>query len=349
MTWEFVQELESIIIMPKHQTTAQQRARAAAGAGGKYTTALRAEAETAAGTSADDPYRGHEFAYEGHTDLFRCSECRVYEVTARKAGAITPCPGLPGYAGDTRRVYLLLREHPQLQAGQGTVLVTQIRRTGLGRSVRFGSRDGWTLLESAPSVVDELVPLIEQMTFTTDSIPGLGSRQLPAVKAITRLTAEAGRVIIAENYLAYVTEYGEPDGSAPRVPASIRTAGGVEFTPHPGARPTLACGACARDRIVLVTVESVGALQWIYACPACGTQTTAARRDPHDRPPFSYADVMPWTIDQRPTGTDTPRTAVTAAYLAYLGQPIDVLAALPIHTDGSLTSRPLDRDQDDQI
>jgi hypothetical protein len=344
MTWEFVQELESI--MPKKTTTAQQRARATARAGGKYTAALRAEAEAAAGTSADDPFGGHEFEYEGNTDLFRCSECGVYEVTARKDGVITPCPGLTGYAGDTRRVYLLLRQHPQLRDWQGTALVTKIRRTGLGRSPRFSYRDGWTLIESAPSVVDELVRQIEQMTFTADSIPGLSSRQLPAAVAITHLTAEAGQVIIAENYLAYVAEYGEPDGRVPRVQAGIRTADGVEFTPHPGARPALTCGACARDRIVLVAVESVGALQWVYACPACGTQTTAARRDPHDRPPFSYVDVMPWTIDRRPTGTDSPRTAVTAAYLADLGQPVDVLAALPIHAAGSLTSRPLDRDHD---
>jgi hypothetical protein len=158
-------------------------------------------------------------------------------------------------------------------------------------------------------------------------------------------------VIIAENYLAYVARVGgEPDGGrVPHVQAAIRTAGGIEFTPHPGARPVLTCGACARDRIGLVTVESVGALQWVYAGPACGTRTTAARRDPHDRPPFSYVDVLPWTIDRRPTGTDAPRTAVTAAYLAGLGQPVNLLAALPIHTDGSPTSRPLDHDHDGQI
>lgn len=347
MTWEFARKLESV--MPKNQSTPQQRARAAARAGGKYTAALRAEAQAAPGTPgipAGDPFGGHEFEYEGNTDLFRCSECGVYEVTARKDdGTIAPCPGLPAYAGDTRRVYLLLQEHPQLQDGQGTALVTQIRRTGLGRSPRFGYRDGWSVIESAPGVVDELARQIEQMTFTARSVPGLGSRALPAFEAITHLTAEAGQVIIAEHYLLYLAEYGEADGPVPRVPAAIRTAGGTEFTPHPGARPALTCMACAQDRIVLVTVESAGALQWVYACPACGTQTTARRRDSHDRPPFSYVNVMPWTIDQRPAATDAPQAAVTAAYLAGLGQPVDVLAALPIHADGSLTSRPLDRDQ----
>ena len=44
-----------------------------------------------------DEYGGHEFAYESATDLFRCVRCRVYEVTARKDGQITQCPGdVPG-------------------------------------------------------------------------------------------------------------------------------------------------------------------------------------------------------------------------------------------------------------
>lgn len=40
--------------------------------------------------AAADPFGGHEFCYESHTDLFRCAKCRVYEVTARKDDAITP-------------------------------------------------------------------------------------------------------------------------------------------------------------------------------------------------------------------------------------------------------------------
>jgi len=44
-----------------------------------------------------DPFGGHEFAYESHTDLFRCVRCRVYEVTARRNGEIAPCAGdVPG-------------------------------------------------------------------------------------------------------------------------------------------------------------------------------------------------------------------------------------------------------------
>lgn len=44
-----------------------------------------------------DMFGGHEFAYESATDLFRCTHCRVYEVTARADGEITQCPGdVPG-------------------------------------------------------------------------------------------------------------------------------------------------------------------------------------------------------------------------------------------------------------
>jgi hypothetical protein len=46
---------------------------------------------------ATDLFGGHEFAYESSSDLFRCVHCRVYEVTARKDGDITQCPGdVPG-------------------------------------------------------------------------------------------------------------------------------------------------------------------------------------------------------------------------------------------------------------
>jgi hypothetical protein len=40
-----------------------------------------------------NPFGGHEFCYESHTDLFRCSRCAVYEVTARSGDEITQCPG----------------------------------------------------------------------------------------------------------------------------------------------------------------------------------------------------------------------------------------------------------------
>ncbi|MER6274495.1 hypothetical protein [Streptomyces sp900105755] len=34
-------------------------------------------------------------------------------------------------------------------------------------------------------------------------------RQVPAVASVERLTPEAGRAVLAENYAAYVAEYGE--------------------------------------------------------------------------------------------------------------------------------------------
>ena len=42
-----------------------------------------------------DPFGGHEFGYEPHSDLFRCVRCHVYEVTARAEGTIKPCTGQP--------------------------------------------------------------------------------------------------------------------------------------------------------------------------------------------------------------------------------------------------------------
>lgn len=53
---------------------------------------------TAATPGSDDPFGGHEFAYESHTDLFRCVRCHTYEVSARKGpvpGEFEPCTGEP--------------------------------------------------------------------------------------------------------------------------------------------------------------------------------------------------------------------------------------------------------------
>jgi hypothetical protein len=45
--------------------------------------------------SADDRFGGHEFAYESHTDLFRCIRCHRCEVTVldRATGTAEPCTG----------------------------------------------------------------------------------------------------------------------------------------------------------------------------------------------------------------------------------------------------------------
>lgn len=51
--------------------------------------------ETAGQAATDDPFGGHEFAYESHTDLFRCVRCHGYEVTAREGDTIKPCTGQP--------------------------------------------------------------------------------------------------------------------------------------------------------------------------------------------------------------------------------------------------------------
>jgi hypothetical protein len=217
--------------MPKKQPTAASRARAAAREGAKYTAALRAEQTTGqdpeaqAGETPDlaggveEPMRitvtqitlgppedvdfgGHEFEYERHTDLFRCTECQQYEVVVRSDdGSITQCPGLAGYGNDTERVYLLLTE----TQARAVNLAWLVRKTGIGRAPKFSWRDGKLLVESAPSVVDDLV---RQIAAFTIPVPGLGD--VRAATSVERLTAEQGRAVLAENYAAYVAKYGQP-------------------------------------------------------------------------------------------------------------------------------------------
>jgi hypothetical protein len=192
--------------VPKKQSTAAKKARSAARQGAKYTQALQYNSGgTNPVTDPTDGFGGHEFEYESSTDLFRCTECRVYEVTARDAdGTITPCTGLVGYGGDTERVYLLLTENPELPDNYVSALATRIRDTGIGRAPRFSWRDQRLLVESAPSVVAELARQVKQITFD------FHGRQVLAVSSVDHLTAEEGRAIIAANYAAYVAKYGEP-------------------------------------------------------------------------------------------------------------------------------------------
>lgn len=79
--------------MPKNQNTSAQRAREAARQGAKYTQALRSGAEPPP-AAGDDGFGGHEFEYESSTDLFRCTECRMYEVTrtVTRSGRARACP-----------------------------------------------------------------------------------------------------------------------------------------------------------------------------------------------------------------------------------------------------------------
>ncbi|MFJ6637026.1 hypothetical protein ACIQMR_37750 [Streptomyces sp. NPDC091376] len=118
-------------------------------------------------------------------------------------GPIKPCTGLVGHGGDTERVYQMLTENPDLPYRHAAFLATKVRSTGIGRAPRFSWRDGKLLVESAPSVVAELACRIELITTTVED------RQIPAVASVELLTAEAGRAVLAENYAAYVAEYGE--------------------------------------------------------------------------------------------------------------------------------------------
>ncbi|MCY0923196.1 hypothetical protein OS965_34530 [Streptomyces sp. H27-G5] len=173
-----------------------------------YTAARRQLTEQPAPASPAEPedrFGGHEFEYEQHTDLFKCTECEAYEVVARDGdGPITRCPGLVGYGADTQRVYLLLTETQGLSYSQAAVLSTTIRSSGIGRAPRFSWRDGRLLIESAPSVVAELARRIHLLRATAEG------RQVPVVASVEHLTAEAGLAVIAANRAAYVAEYGEP-------------------------------------------------------------------------------------------------------------------------------------------
>jgi hypothetical protein len=200
-----------------------------------YTTAARALAVAKAsdgGTAAPanppaDRFGGHEFEYERDTDLFRCTECGEYEVVAEQDdGSFTPCPGLPGWDGDSERVYLLVTENPAVYNVPWHVS-TAARELGIGRTVKFGYRDSRLLVETAPSVVDKLHRLLAELaaspsTATTPvNRPG-GDRQLVAA-AVERLTAEQGRAVIVANYAAYVAEYGEPDAAPAGVTVAVHT------------------------------------------------------------------------------------------------------------------------------
>jgi hypothetical protein len=155
-----------------------------------------------------DPFGGHEFEYESTTDLFRCTECRQYEIAARKYAPddlpITPCPGWR-VEGDPYRAYLLVTDNPEVpEGGYGAAMANKIEATGLGRTARYSWRAGRLLVQSAPSVADDLAHRIRSIRFDVDG------RKLPAVSSVERISVEAAQDILTENYAAYVAEYGEP-------------------------------------------------------------------------------------------------------------------------------------------
>lgn len=179
-----------------------------------HTTAVRSlrGAGLLPGGLPGDPYGGHVFDYEGSTDLFRCSRCDVYEVTARAGkGPIAPCAGekaLPGYGGDPERVYLLVAIAPLDGDFPPGPISNRIRMTGLGRSPRFSYWDGRILVETAPSVAAELTRQISELTYDQPELRHFRlGRMVDGVELLTRVE---GHRIIADNYAAYVAKYGEP-------------------------------------------------------------------------------------------------------------------------------------------
>lgn len=155
------------------------------------------------GMAADrgDFFGGHEFEYESSTDLFRCTECRQYEIIARQTAPdgrpITQCPGwaVEGHPG---RAYLLVTENPDVPvSGYVAGLATSIMRTGLGRTPRYSWRAGRMVVQSAPGVVDDLARQIERM-------------QSAAAALVERITEAEAEAILAENRAAYAAKYGKP-------------------------------------------------------------------------------------------------------------------------------------------
>lgn len=192
-----------------------------------YTAALRALKQQGTGQSgaAPDPastllhppadleFGGHDFGLDPTADLFKCWMCGRYEVSVRADdGSIAPCTGMEGYGGDTERVYLLLTLHPRCPDWAISSLTWTIGETGIGRTPQFGCRSERRLLlvESAPSVVNDLRFRIEQVGQDGKLVSIHRVNASPAVASIDVLTAEEGRQVIAENYTAYVAKYGEP-------------------------------------------------------------------------------------------------------------------------------------------
>lgn len=163
-----------------------------------------------------EDFGGHEFEYESRNDLFKCVYCQEYEIVVRADdGTIAPCKGLADYGDDTERVYLLVTTNPDPRMPEcGTHLAWQIGKTRIGRVPRYASRDARMLVESAPSVVDELEQRIEAMTIAV--VWG----QARVVVSIERLTAEQGRRFIADNYAAAVAKYGADEVPPPEFGAS---------------------------------------------------------------------------------------------------------------------------------
>lgn len=151
-----------------------------------------------------DRANGHDFAYERGTDLFKCTYCETYEVSARDGNnGFIPCRGPVGYGDDTERMYLLLTENPAKPDGGAAWVSDQICATGLGRTVPFSYRDGRQLVETAPSVADRLLDKIHDISI-------LGVRVFDWHTNAECLTYAEGQQVIANNYAAYVAKYGEP-------------------------------------------------------------------------------------------------------------------------------------------
>jgi hypothetical protein len=107
------------------------------------------------------------------------------------------------------------------------------------------------------------------------------------------------------------------------------------FAVHPAARPTVPCPACRTGLLTLTCAESVPVVRWRYGCPHCEAEVIAAVCGVpphcafHRLPPHAYTTTMPWRAGQGPAREGNERD-LTVEDLAEYGQPVDVLAELPL-------------------
>ncbi|WP_367139645.1 hypothetical protein [Saccharothrix sp. HUAS TT1] len=161
----------------------------------------------------DHEWGGHDFGLT-REDVYQCWMCERHEVTVRRDdGTIEPCPGMAAWGDDPARVHLLLTINPDAPDFLTSAVAWSVGKTRLGRTPQYSYRDDGRLLlvESAPTVADELKFRIERLDLRCRPVSIHRVNDTPAVASIARITDEQARRYIAENYAAYLAKYGEPD------------------------------------------------------------------------------------------------------------------------------------------
>jgi hypothetical protein len=147
---------------------------------------------------------GHTFEITTLTDTVRtCWQCGTPQPLATNGdGTIEPCAGLTGYGDDTDRVYLLLSLYGDTPRGVVNFVVRSIRESGIGRLPLYGARlnraGDQLVIESAPSVVDKLAALVDDLEHDIRA-----DGEHVAIRTHQRLTAAEGLGFLATTYDRY--------------------------------------------------------------------------------------------------------------------------------------------------